>query len=115
MDEDQEREEIILCIEGLEKMLKKLDSKGMQYFYRLCFEHGEVSDFISFRKFFDSFLTKFPKNEITSKYNTDLEARRVWSKIDTNFNEILDKDESINLVKEMLTFVINILKSSYNI
>lgn len=113
--EDQEREEIIICIEGLEKMIKKLEKKGMQYFHHLCEEHGEVSDFNSFRKFFDSFLTKFPKKELTLNHNTDEAARKVWTRIDTNLNEELDKDESVNLVKEMLLFVINILKEKYNI
>ena len=113
--DDQEREDGILCIEGLEKMLRKLDTKGMQYFHHLCDEHGEVSDFYSFRKFFESFLTKFPKKELTSKYNTDEEARKVWTKIDTNLNEELDRDESINVVKEMLIFVIDILKRKYNL
>ena len=113
--EDQEREEIVLCIEGLEKMLKKIDLKGQKYFDHLCDEHGEVKDYESFRKFFDSFLTKFPKKELTCKYNTEEEARHVWNTIDINQNQKLDSDESMNLVKAMLKYVIGILRKHYKI
>jgi len=110
MNGDQ-RDDIILCIEGLEKMLSKLEFQGYQYFHHLCNENGEISNYRTFRKFFENFLIKLSKNEITSKYNTDEHAKKIWTKIDLNLNDILDKEESINVVKEIFNFVIDILKN----
>ncbi len=110
--DDSEKEEIRICIEGFQKMINRLDTRGMQYFHHLCEQHGDVSDYKSFRLFFNSFLTKFPKKEITEKYNTDEEAKRIWTKIDTNLNDKLDVEECLNLVREMISFLIYILKSN---
>jgi hypothetical protein len=77
------------------KDAKKIGHKRVKIYEYLCDEHGEVKDYESFRRFFYSFLSKFPLKEFNEKYNTDHKAKNVWSKIDTNLNEKMDTDESI--------------------
>jgi len=113
--DNQDREEVIACISGLEKMIEKLDKKGQQFYDHLTNEHGNIIDFDSFKIFFHNFLKKLPKQEITAEHGTEEEAQTIWNKIDFNKNEKLDSEESISVVREMLKYIIKLIKKYYKI
>lgn len=102
-------------IKQAELLLQQLSEYKDDIFEGLINEYGKVTNFDSFKSFFEAYMKDCPNPEILKSLDYEHEERRIWSSIDANKSGSLDKDEEIKLVKEIISLSINLIKKYFDI
>ncbi len=96
MDTVEEAQNFLTECEGMIQGLQ-VDSEGLFNTFEGLF--GRVTDKASFLSFYQRFLQSCPNPKIAEGHDTEEEANKVWDFIDVNHNNLLDSEETKNLVE----------------
>ncbi len=76
---------------------------------------GGITDFNSFKNFFNNYLKDCPNPEIVNGVNVEKDAVTLWNKIDINKNGTLDSEEENLVIIEIMRHSLGLVRAHFKI